>query len=106
MSNIVRSTSTSNVVRKKPDQLGKVTLSRVATDLRYMADVSFGELNESQDGKLVSYDSAQNKFVLITPDEVLIDSVVDDDVPDDFVRNLEDELDIASLTEGIDGGSF
>jgi len=106
MSNVIRTTSSSNIIRKKPEQPGKVTLSRVATDLRYMADVSFGELNSSQDGKLVSYDSDQNKFILISPDEVLIDSVADSDVPDDFVRNLEDELDVAALTEGIDGGSF
>jgi len=106
MSNIVRATSISNVVKKKVEQTGKVTLSRVATDLRLMADVNFGELDSDQDGKIVSYDSSQNKFVLISADQVLIDSVDDDDVPDDFVRNLEDELDVAALTEGIDGGTF
>ena len=96
----------SNIVRKKVEQTSKVTLSRVATDLKYMADVNFGELDSNQDGKLVSYDSTQNKFVLITADQVLISSVEDNDVPDDFVRNLEDELDTAALTTGIDGGSF
>lgn len=106
MSNIVRATSISNVVKKKVKQTGKVTLSRVATDLRLMADVNFGELDSDQDGKIVSYDSSQNKFVLISADQVLIDSVDDDDVPDDFVRNIEDELDIAALTDGIDGGTF
>jgi len=106
MSNTVRAISSSNVVRKKVEQTSKVTLSRVATDLKYMADVNFGELDSSQDGKLVSYDSTQNKFVLITADQVLISSVEDNDVPDVFVRNLEDELDTAALTTGIDGGSF
>jgi len=65
----------SNIVRKKVEQKSKVTLSRVATDLKYMADVNFGELDSTQDGKLVSYDSTQNKFVLITADQVLISSV-------------------------------
>lgn len=106
MSNTVRTTSTSNVVRKKVEQKSKVTLSRVATDLKYMADVNFGELDSNQDGKLVSYDSTQDKFILITADQVLINSVDDNDVPDVFVRNLEDELDTATLTTGIDGGSF
>jgi len=96
----------SNIVRKKVEQKSKVTLSRVATDLKYMADVNFGELDSTQDGKLVSYDSTQNKFVLITADQVLISSVEDNDVPDDFVRNLEDELDAGALTAGIDGGTF
>ena len=96
----------SNIVRKKVEQKSKVTLSRVATDLKYMADVNFGELDSTQDGKLVSYDSTQNKFVLITADQVLISSVEDNDVPDDFVRNLEYELDAGALTAGIDGGTF
>ena len=106
MEKVVSSSNSPSIVRKKQIPKRKATLSRVATDLWYMADVSFGELDSNQDGKVVSYDSTQNKFVLISADQVLIDSVDDNDVPDDFVRNIEDELDTAALTEGLDGGTF
>lgn len=96
----------SNIIRKKNQSNKKVTLSRVATDLQYMGDVDFGTLDSSKDGLLVSYNSSTDRFEFISPDRILSDSVSDSDVPDVFVRNLEDEIDLGALTTNLDGGSF
>ena len=52
----------------------------------------------------MSYDSATDKFVLVTADELLLTSVSDDDLPDDFIDRLEEEL-IIPVTE-LDAGGF
>ena len=72
-----------------------------------MGDVSFGTLNETSDGLIMSYDSASDKFVLVSPDQVLSRSSEDNDIPDDFVSQLEQELDLGTIqVETLDGGTF
>lgn len=72
--------------------------------IREMNDTSFGTLDESKDGLLVSYDDTTNKFVLVSSDDILSTSVDDVDLPDDFVDRLEEEL-VLPVTE-LDGGGF
>ena len=69
-----------------------------------MSDASFGTLDASSDGSLVSYDSTTDKFVLTTADDILSASVDDFDLPDDFVDRLEEEL-VIPVTE-LDAGGF
>lgn len=69
-----------------------------------MNDASFGTLDASKDGLLVSFDNTTNKFVLVSSDDILSTSVDDIDLPDDFVDRLEEELEIP--VEELDGGGF
>ncbi len=72
-----------------------------------LADTDFGTLDASKDGMVVSYDAATDKFILITADDVLIESARDEDIPDDFVEQVEDEIDIGDIQIGeLDGGGF
>ena len=72
--------------------------------IREMNDASFGTLDASKDGLLVSFDNTTNKFVLVSSDDIMSTSVDDIDLPDDFVDRLEEELEIP--VEELDGGGF
>lgn len=107
MAKVVSSSNPVSIVKKRKISEKKVSLSRVATDLQYMGDVDFGVLGEDKDGLLVSYDSVSDRFILVTPDQVLSESVSDQDLPDSFVRDLETELSLGQIAlEKLDGGSF
>lgn len=107
MAKVVSSSNSPSIVKKKTISEKKVTLTRVATDLQLMGDVDFGNLGEEQDGLLVAYDSASDKFVLVDGDTLLIDSASDQDLPDSFVREVEDELSLGQIAiDNLDGGSF
>jgi hypothetical protein len=56
---------------------------------------------------LVSYDAATNKFILITADNVLEESAADGDIPDEFVDQLEDEINLGEIgLTDLDGGTW
>jgi hypothetical protein len=72
-----------------------------------MGDTNFGILDQSKDGYVVSYDSVTDKFILISPDQVLAASSEDADLPDEFTSQLETELDLGTIQlDSLDGGSF
>ena len=53
------------------------------------------------------YDSGTDKFILVDPDVVLSQSVEDGDLPDDFIDQLEDEIDLGNVQlDNVDGGGF
>jgi hypothetical protein len=107
MAKVVSSSNSPLIVKKKTISEKRVTLTRVATDLQLMGDVNFGELGEDKDGLLVSYDAATDKFILVEGDKILLDSISDNDVPDTFVRELEEELRLGQIAvDNLDGGSF
>ena len=96
--------SINNVAKKKDPAKVSVQSVRELALIKEMNDTSFGTLDASKDGLLMSYDSQTDKFVLVTADELLSSSVDDDDLPDDFIDRLEEEL-ILPVTE-LDGGGF
>ena len=107
MAKVVSSINSPLIVKKKTISEKRATLTRVATDLQLMGDVNFGELGEDKDGLLVSYDAATDKFILVEGDKILLDSISDNDVPDTFVRELEEELRLGQIAvDNLDGGSF
>ena len=83
---IVRKAQSINNVAKKKDP-AKVSVQSVREPalIKEMNDTSFGTLDASKDGLLMSYDSQTDKFVLVTADELLSSSVDDDD----FYLNLK-----------------
>ena len=71
-----------------------------------MGDTDFGILDESQDGKYVVFDHSTNNFKLLSADELLVSSVSDGDLPEDFIDQIEAEIDLGEVNEDIDGGAF
>jgi hypothetical protein len=97
----------SNVVRKKKAKVSTVESIRQPSSIQDMGDTAFGELNATKDNLLVSYDSGSNKFVLVTADELLSVAAEDNDLPDDFVEQLEQEVDLGEISvTSFDGGTF
>ena len=84
-----------------------VTSTRQPSQLEELGDTNFGTLDETKDGMLVSYDSATDKFILITADNVLEDSASDNDLPDVFIDQVEAEVDLGTIAlDDLDGGQF
>lgn len=75
---------------------------------RNMGDANFGTLGSSKNKHLVAYDVSQNKFVMKSMDDVFSsDPVLDGDLPDDFVTQIEAEIDVDNMElSSVDGGSF
>lgn len=107
MAVIKKSQSIRNVIQKKQLVKSPIQSVRQPSAIQDMGDTAFGDLDETKDGLLVSYDSATDKFVLVTPDQVLSTSAEDGDIPDDFVSQLEQELNLGQIQiDNLDGGVF
>lgn len=94
------------IIRKKAVQKRRVQAVREPSIIREMGDANFGDLGPLKDGQIVSYDSTTNKFVLITADELLTVSAEDQDISDEFVTQLEQELNLTNVITNVDGGGF
>ena len=95
------------IVRRVSKSKKEVRSVRSPSRIAEQGDVNFGTLDATKDGLLVSYDSATDKFILITPDELLSAAASDQDLPDDFIDVVEGELDLANVAiDSLDGGSF
>ena len=108
---VVRSTAAATVTIKRninaPMKSNNVTSQRPVTTVDGLADVDVENLGEGQDGFVMVYDSPSDKFVLVDPDVVLSQSVEDGDLPDDFIDQLESEIDLGSVQlDNVDGGGF
>ena len=107
MAVVKKAQSISNVAKKPKATAVKTQAVRQPSIITEMGDVNFGDLGAGADGKIVSYDAATNKFVLITADELLGISAEDNDVPDALVTALEGELNLGQIQlESLDGGTF
>ena len=93
-----------NVILKRESTKPSVQTARAITSLGDFGDV---DAPNPQDGFVMVYDSSSDKFILVDPDVVLSKSVEDNDLPDDFIDQLEEELNIGDLQiDEIDGGGF
>ena len=107
MAVVRKAQSSANILLKKEPTKPPVQSVRQPSQIEEMGDTAFGTLDASKDGLLVSYDSTTDKFVLVTPDQVLSISSEDNDLPDDFVTQLESELDLGTIQiDNLDGGTF
>lgn len=93
-----------NVILKRESTKPSVQTTRAITSLEEFGDV---DIQNPQDGFVLVYDSSSDKFKLVDPDVVLSKSVEDNDLPDDFITQLEDEIDLGNVQlDNLDGGGF
>tara|TARA_B100000925_G_scaffold270860_1_gene233649 strand:+ start:544 stop:783 length:240 start_codon:yes stop_codon:yes gene_type:complete len=78
------------------------------SSLRDMEDTNFGSLGNSKHMHLVSWSGSQGSFIVRSMDEELSHEVVlDGDLPDDFVTQIENEIDTSNMELGeVDAGTF
>jgi len=113
-SNVIRSASSTLSVTSSTTSPSTVTSTSTSivniienvefAELRRLRDVNFGDLDSSKDGFIVSYNETSDKLELISADDLLVEAVADNDLPDVFVEQVVEEA--SSLTGSIDGGSF
>ena len=106
MSNVRRSTSSSKVINKRPPDAPKVRSARQPSTLQEMGDTDFGTLDASKDGLFVTFNNETSNFELLSADDLLVRSVEDSDVADQFIEVLESEIDLGSVQTNVDGGAF
>ena len=107
MAVVKRTTQPRATVRKTTPDKPSVLSTRQPSRIEEMGDANFGVLDESKDGLVVVYDNAASNFILVTPDAILREAAKDEDISDEFVQQLETELDLADVVvDKIDGGSF
>lgn len=100
MARVVRKSSSNKITTRN------VRSTRQPSLIREMGDADFGTLNASKNGYVITYDSATNDFMLMSPDDVLITST-STPAPDEFIDQLEQQLDLGTIATGdIDGGGF
>ena len=104
---VVKKITSSSSVVKKSRTTPKVQSFRSPSSILEMGDTSLGTLDASKDGFLLSFDSASDKFVLTNPNEQLESAANTGDINDQFIDQLEQELDFGQIQAGdIDGGGF
>ncbi len=105
---VVRKSSSASRVTTKPSTNDVVIASiRNPSRIEEMGDTSFGALDASKDGMVVSYDNSTDRFILISPDDLLETAVEDSDLPDTFISTLESEIDLGQIDNvELDGGAW
>jgi len=104
---VVRKARNISSIAKKAKPKISARSTRQPSSLQEMGDIDFGTLDATKDNLVVSYDSDTNKFVLISADEILDTAAQTGNVSDQFVTQLEQELDLGAITlEDLDGGGF
>ena len=104
---VKKATLSPNKVSKKQVVDLSVRSVREPSAIREMGDVKFGTLDATKDNLIVSYDSTSDKFILVTADDILSTSVDDNDLPDVFIEQLEEDVDLGSISiTNFDGGNF
>jgi len=104
---VIRKASSGSRINRSTQEKPSVRSLRQPSSISEMGDTDFGGLDENVDGYFVTYNSTTKKFELVDADQILERTVEDDDLPDEFVRQLETELNLGTIAaEDIDGGSF
>jgi hypothetical protein len=99
--------SVSSVIRKTAVKVLPISSIRNPSQIEEMGDTNFGTLDATKDGYVISYDSATDKFVLITADQLLTTAAEDSDIDNTFIDAVESELDLGAVAVStVDGGTF
>jgi hypothetical protein len=93
-------------IRRKTATKATVQSTKPVRELQDATDVDFGTLNAAADGKVVSYDNTTGKFVLIDADTILGRSSEDGNLSDEFITQIETQIDLGDTQGDIDGGVF
>ena len=76
-------------------------------NFRSFQNVNTPVLNNTRNKFLMRYNATDNKFDLVSADSFIDTSVSDNNIPDTFVTQAEQQIDVGNIDTGdIDGGSF
>ena len=67
---------------------------------------SLENVNSSGNRVVLQYDAVDDEFKLVDVDDVLSTAVEDGDISDEFVEQVDREIDPNKLIPNVDGGNF
>lgn len=75
---------------------------------RGLENVNTPILNNTRNKFLMKYNATTDKFDLVSADSFIDTSTDDSNIPDQFVTQLEEQIDTANVVQSgdVDGGSF
>jgi len=102
---IVQGQSGSVVAKKKPVAVSSINATADARLLAEMGDTEFGTLDATKNNQFVAYNSSTDRFNLQTSSDLLV-AASSTDLPNIFVTQLEQQLNLAGVLTNLDGGTF
>ena len=100
---VTLSTGPTYTTRLKEDNKFKVSTQLAQTEVANISDISDIDTTGQQDGYVLMYDSATGKYKAVDPDMVFTKAVADDNLPSEFIDQLDGDLDDKI---DLDAGSF
>jgi len=94
------------IIRRASATRVVVQSTKPVRELQDATDVDFGTLNAAADGKIVSWDNNTGKFVLVDADTILGRSSEDGNLSDQFITQIETQINLGDAQGDIDGGPF
>ena len=104
---VIRKASSGSSITRTTQERSSVRSVRQPSSISEMGDTDFGSLDENVDGYFVTYNSTTKKFELVDSDQILQRSIEDNDLPEEFITQLESELNLGTIAAAdLDGGLF
>ena len=94
------------IIRRASATRVVVQSTKPVRELQDAVDTDFGVLNAAADGKVVGWDNNTGKFILVDADTILGRSSEDGNLSDQFITQIESQIDLGDDLGDIDGGSF
>lgn len=94
------------IIRRASATRVVVQSTKPVRELQDAVDTDFGVLNAAADGKVVGWDNNTGKFILVDADTILGRSSEDGNLSDQFITQIESQIDLGDAQGDIDGGSF
>ena len=101
--NVTQVTNSFSVKLKAPNQFRIGVSAEASSVAGNLTDLNDFNPTGVQDGYVLMYDAATQKYVMVNPDDILSAAVTDGNLPNDFINKLDVDLD---NTGYLDAGTF
>jgi hypothetical protein len=101
--NVTQVTNSFSVKLKAPNQFRIGVSAEASSVAGNLTDLNDFNPTGVQDGYVLMYDAATQKYVMVNPDDILSAAVTDGNLPNDFINKLDVDLDNKI---DLDAGTF
>ena len=101
--NVTQVTNSFSVKLKAPNQFRIGVSAEASSVTGNLTDLNDFNPTGVQDGYVLMYDAATQKYVMVNPDDILSAAVTDGNLPNDFINKLDVDLDNSGF---LDAGTF
>lgn len=101
--NVTQVTNSFSVKLKAPNQFRIGVSAEASSVAGNLTDLNDFNPTGVQDGYVLMYDAATQKYVMVNPDDILSAAVTDGNLPNDFINKLDVDLDNTGF---LDAGTF